>query len=133
MQPTSVQNYDQLEAAIQQKRRPTFTYTVPVETGSEVEKLRIVELETHEEVMAAKRAGADPIILGYELAKESLRGVQYRGGQMQKVSTGDGTADAAFARLDSKARTLLTTAYQQIHSPKKAEGEAFLDSCVVDA
>jgi hypothetical protein len=131
---TTVNSFEQFHAAGQTPERPRtkYTFTIPPTTGSEVEKIVLVELETYEEVMAAKRSGNDPLVLSMELAKEAFRGIQMRGGSMQRLSTGDGTAEAAFARLDSKARTLLTSAYSNIHSPLKSEGEAFLASCVTE-
>lgn len=105
--------------------RPTFTYNVPesIARSVNIKTVTLVELTADEELFATKRSNNNPIRLAYELAKESLRAVDGK-----PVSTGDGTADLVWNRMGAKLRTLVITAYNELHNPKETEGADFLKS-----
>lgn len=105
-------------------QRPIHVFQVPVGLVTYgITSIGMVELTANEEIMATKRSNNNPMQLGYELAKESLRMVDKK-----KVSTVDGTADAVFNNMHPKVRTLLAQAYTEIHSPKDSDSKDFLSS-----
>ncbi len=88
-----------------------------------VKSIGMIELTAEEELMATKRAHNDPIRLAYELSKEALREVDGRA-----MSTGNGTADRAWNGMHPKIRTLVVSAYGQLHSPEEQDLTSFLAS-----
>ncbi len=77
-------------------------------------------------MMAAKRAGTDPIRLVYESAKQAI--VEING---QAVSLADGSVDKAFDEMGPQVRNLVMTAYGQLHTPPDEAVEGFLSSQTV--
>jgi len=107
-----------------QPERTVHTFRVPKAIASfGIESVGLVELRVQEELNGAKRALGDPMRTAYELAQESLR---YVNGQ--RVTTVDGTADAAWAKMHPKVRHLVVTAYGKLHQPEDADVRGFLDS-----
>lgn len=88
-----------------------------------IKTLGLVELTPREQTMASSRAGLDPMAIANEYAKESLRMVNGA-----PVSTADGSVDKAWERMHPKIRTLVTTAYNDLHSTSNVESEDFLQS-----
>jgi len=86
----------------------------------------LVELNGHEEAMAAKRLTGGTVTLAWELAKESLRSING-----QPVSTCEGTADTAWNEMHPKLRSLVMNKHNELHNPSKEESEAFLASAEV--
>lgn len=104
--------------------RTIHTFNIPASlSGYGVETVGLVELKAGEELDAAKRASGDQMRTAYELAQEALH---YVNGQ--RVRTMDGTADAAFAKMHPKVRSLVISAYARLHSPEDADTKAFLES-----
>ena len=89
--------------------------------GSMLKEVGIGELTPEEELMAARRAGGDQIVLAMELAKQSL--LEVNGTQ---CSLGDGTTDIWMSKMQPQVRTLITSAYGTLNTPKSGEVEAFL-------
>ena len=109
-----------LEETLARVTKPRVRHDFTLPTGQVV---GIVELTIDEEMMAAKRSGNDPMKLAWELAQESFRALDGA-----KLSTGDGSANRAFADLPPKARALIVTAYQNVNNPPQTELDAFLKS-----
>lgn len=105
--------------------RPTHVFTVPAQLAQAhgVTELGLVELTAEEELNATKRAHNDPIRLAYELAKESLRVVDGK-----VLSAADGSLDKVWNRMHAKIRTLVMTAYSQLHQPGEQATAGFLAS-----
>lgn len=103
--------------------RPLYVYVTPQRLHAVAKSVGLVELTAEEELMAAKRANNNPVRLAYELAKESMR--QFDG---RPVSLADGSADTAWNVMGPVLRTLVITAYQEIHNPKEDDASAFLAS-----
>ncbi len=109
--------------------RTVHTFTIPKNLAVHgIEKVGLVELRVQEELNGAKRAMGDQVRTAYELAQESLR---YVNGQA--VTTADGTADAAWAKMHPKVRHLVVTAYAKLHQPEENELKGFLDSAIASA
>lgn len=143
--PATVQSPADLDALIARASAPRdlHEYAIPAalrREASGITHLRMVELTVDEELIAARRSGADPIMLAWELAKESLRGLVRqritRDGSGAEVvhadevrlGTGDGSLDATWREMHPKLRQLAITAYGDIHNPKEADTKAFLQS-----
>lgn len=103
--------------------RPLYVYATPPRLHAVAKSVGLVELTAEEELMAAKRANNNPVRLAYELAKESLR--QFDG---RAVSLADGTSDTAWNVMGPVLRTLVITAYQEIHNPREDDAATFLAS-----
>ena len=116
---------DSAQSAMQARiKRPTYLYTVPTDLQRYgIKTFALVELNAREEIMAAKRADNQPVRLAFELARESLREVDG-----VAVSTAEGTADSVFDSMHPKVRTLLITAYSDLHNPSDKETASFLKS-----
>jgi len=104
--------------------RPVYRYTIPVRLqGAGVSEVGMVQLTSGEELQATKRARNDTHRLAYELAKQSL--VEVNG---EKVGAADGSADKAWDALDPKVRTLVMSAYGDLHAPEEDDLNAFRKS-----
>ena len=104
--------------------RPMFRFTIPVKLqGQGVTEVGLVQLTSNEELQATKRAVNDTHRLAYELAKESLREVDGN-----PVGAADGSIDAVWKDMHPKIRTLIMTAYGELHAPEKDEIDSFLQS-----
>lgn len=104
--------------------RVVHTFTIPPKLAAHgIKTVGLVELRVQEELNGAKRAMGDQMRTAYELAQECLR---YVNGQ--PVTTADGTADAAWAKMHPKVRHLVVTAYGKLHAPEENELKSFLDS-----
>ena len=104
--------------------RTVHTFKIPAKlAGYGITHVGLVELRVQEELNGAKRAMGDQMRTAYELAQESLR---YVNGQ--PVTTMDGTADAAWAKMHPKVRHLVVTAYGRLHQPEEMDVKGFLDS-----
>lgn len=116
---------DSAQAASQVKlSRAKYTYTIPESLQRYgIKTFALVELNAREEIMAAKRADNQPVRLAFELARESLREVDG-----VPVSTAEGTADSVFDSMHPKVRTLLITAYSDLHNPNDGDTSSFLKS-----
>lgn len=126
-------------------RRALYRYKIPpgLRTyAGDVVELGFVEINSDEEIMAAKRTGNTAIRLAYELALESLREVGLKGPPgadgkpsiaRHPICTADGTSDRAWRQLHPKLRTLCVTAYNELHNPKEDDTAAFLESREVSA
>lgn len=106
--------------------RTSYSFKIPqaliAECGG-IKEITMVELTSHEEILATKRSQQDPIRLAQELARESFR---YADGQ--ELSTANETSDVAWGKLGPKGRQLVMTAYARTHAPKNEELSDFLDS-----
>lgn len=125
----TVQSVDDIQAESVVKDRTQFVFDIPksmLKYG--VEKVVVVEITTGEELMATKRARQDPIQLGFELAKESFRGVKFTGKRMKSINTGDGSVEEAYAGMHPKVRQLVMTAYAKLHNNTDTDQKDFLDS-----
>lgn len=105
--------------------RELHVFTVPKHMAElyGIETVGLVELKASEEEKAAKRAGTNPMTLGSESAKESLRMVNGKA-----VSTFDGTVDTAWDTMHPKIRNMVISAYGKLHQPAQDEGMSFLES-----
>jgi len=103
--------------------RPTYRYTIPSRIGSDVRKVGLVQLTSNEELMATKRSRNDTARLAYELAKQAL--VEVDG---ERVGVADGSVDKAWDRLLPKVRTLVMSAYAELHAPQEEDVSDFLQS-----
>ena len=119
-------------AANQNEPRAVHTFTVPKHLGGKLEKVSLVEINTGEELMAVARARQDPLLLGFSLAQQALYAVKYADKEPQRVSTGDGSAEAAYAAMPAKVRQLVLTAYTRLHNPVEDDQKDFLDSVETD-
>lgn len=127
--PVPVQGVGDLIQAPGSKQRPIYTYKVPAAISGEatgITSVGLVELEAGEELMAAKRAQSNPVILSWELAKQSLCRIDGK-----RVGQEDGSVEVAWSRMGAKLRTLVCTAYARIHNPEKDELDSFLQSMEV--
>ncbi len=105
--------------------RAVHRYTIPAtlaQNGSPRE-VGLVQLTSGEELMATKRSRKDQFRLAYELAKQSL--VEVDG---QRVGAADGSVDTAWDKMPPKIRTLVITAFGDLHAPEDDEVSAFLKS-----
>lgn len=110
--------------AAQVVKRAIYRFDVPESLRRYgIQQMGLVELNAREEIMAAKRAGNQPLQLAFELARECLREID-----KVPVSTGDGTADSVFDNMHPKIRTLLVSAYSELHNPSDVDTTAFLAS-----
>jgi len=108
--------------------RPIYRYDIPSPLAAAgVSKVGLVQLTSSEELQATKRARNDTHRLAYELAKQSL--VEVNG---DRVSSADGSVDTAWDQMPPKVRTLVMTAYGNLHAPEEADIDAFLKSQRVD-
>lgn len=131
MSENTVHSLEDIAAALDAGRssqRPLYTYRVPLSISklTGVMTVALVELTSQELIVAQARGGTDRVAMGFEVAKEAWRKVNDR-----RISTADGTADTEWARTDmgwSKLRTLIASAYADIHNPKTEENENFLES-----
>jgi len=110
--------------AARERERPVHVYSVPPSlAGLGIRTIGLVELTVEEEMIAQKRGRNDAMRIASELAKESLRMIDGR-----VLSSADGSLDAAWAALHPKLRTLVTTAFNDLHSPTDHEAIGFLKS-----
>jgi len=104
--------------------RPVFRFTVPGSLQKEgITEVGMVQLTSNEELQATKRARNDTHRLAYELAKQAL--VEIDG---TRVTAADGSIDTAWERMHPKLRTLVMTAYGELHAPEKEDIDSFLKS-----
>lgn len=103
--------------------RPVYTYKVPAGMGDGIESVGLVQLTAHEEMLAAKRAGNDPMKLAYEQVMQAL--VEVNG---ERVRIADGSADKAFNAMGPMVRNLVMTAHVKLHAPPEDAVEDFLKS-----
>jgi hypothetical protein len=103
--------------------RPVYVYQIPKLMADGITSIGLVQLTTHEEMMAAKRAGSDPVKYVYEQAKQSL--VEVNG---EKVSLGDGSTEQALDRMGPQIRSLMMTAFGKLHSPPEDTTADFLNT-----
>jgi hypothetical protein len=107
-----------------EKDRTIHTFTIPASLAHhDTKTVGLVELSTEEEMMAQKRAPNDVARMTYELTKASLREVNGK-----RVSLGDGSADRAWSSMHPKVRTLVVTAYNNLHNPSPDESRDFFSS-----
>jgi hypothetical protein len=108
-----------------QNQRQTYSYKVPPKLAAStgIESVTLVELTADEEIAAAKRSRNDNVRLAYELVKSSLVGVNGK-----QVSLADGTADAAWNRMDPKVRALALQAYASLHNAEEEDVADFINS-----
>lgn len=121
------------QMAARDQARVIYYFDVPKKLAAEckVRKVGFVQLDTNEELMAARRvvSGDSANKRGdtvFELTKESLRVVDG-----VRINTGDGSAEMFWGRRDpgfAKLRQLLVTAYAEIHSADDGDTETFLAS-----
>lgn len=100
-----------------------FTFSPEIQKEFGVTSVGLHELTIDEELMAAKRASGDPILLAYEMPKQALAEVNG-----QPVSLMDGSADIAWSKLNPRVRQLVMTAYSKIHNATGEEAKVFLQS-----
>lgn len=103
--------------------RPVYVFDLPEGVGSQIKTVGLVELTPSDEIMAAKMSTGDTTRLAFELAKLSLYEVDG-----QRVSIGDGSADAAWLRLGPRARSLVVQAFAALNVPSSEDSAAFLRS-----
>ena len=109
--------------------RAVHTFDVPKSLGAPYSSIGLVELETGEELMAAKRAGTEPMGLAYELTKQSIAEVTDAGASAPRsVSLADATTDEVWRRGGPKLRQLLLQAYSLLHTPGDEAEQDFLKS-----
>jgi len=108
--------------------RAVHVYELPenllVSLGTDKWKsVTLVELTAAEEQAAMKRCKSDPMRLAVEFAKQAL--VEVNG---EKVSLGNQSVDRAWDEFPSKMRSLVMSAYNEIHNPSEEEQAGFLKS-----
>jgi len=109
--------------------RPVHEFTVPASIGgTSYQTIGIVELTPEEEIRAAARAGHERYRLAMELSKQSLFMING-----SRVREADGTLDRAWAGMPPKLRTLIASAYAEVHSPSDSELSSFLAGRTVRA
>lgn len=114
-----------LEQPAHAAEREKHLFKIPpkLAASSGTKTLTMVVLLGSEELLATQRAKNNPVVLSYELVKESIRKIDGK-----SVSTSDGSVDAAWERLHPAVRTLAAQAYVKLHTPEREEAEAFLAS-----
>lgn len=144
--PISRLEADMLAAAAADADRELHKFTLPTKTRDKglqrvladgLRAIYMVELTVEEELVAARRAGGDPVNLAFELAKESLRAVDVYNADSKKtvrqmVGTGDRSTDQQWKR-SPKVRNLMMSAYGAVNNASKDDTEAFIEGCVVVA
>jgi hypothetical protein len=108
-----------------QTERQVFTYDIPAKLAQRtgVKSVSMVELTADEELAAAKRSRNDNVRLAYELAKSALVAVNGK-----RVGLSDGTADAAWNRMDPKVRNLALQGYSELHTVEEEDIDDFIKS-----
>lgn len=109
--------------------RPVHTFVIPKSLGTPFTSIGLVELETGEELMAAKRAGTEPMGLAYALTKQCIVEITDEGTSApRQVSLADATVDEVWQRGGPKLRQLLLQAYSLLHTPADEDEQDFLKS-----
>lgn len=103
--------------------RSVHRFKIPKKLANGITDIGMIQLNSEEELRATKRARNDTHRLAYELSQQAL--VEVNG---QKVSEGDGTREKAWASMDPKVRTLVITAYGELHAPEADDIDDFLKS-----
>ena len=105
--------------------RPIYTFDVPeyMQRDVGVKTISLVELTANEELMAAKRARNDQAATMYELVKASVVAVDGK-----PLTLSDGTVDTWMDQANPKLRTLVTQAYNSLHTIQEADAMVFLKS-----
>ena len=109
--------------------RAVHTFDVPASVGAPFSSIGLHELETGEELMAARRSGGDAMSLAYELVKASIAEVTDAGASApREVSLADASTDTVFRVAGPKLRQLLLQAYSSLHTPGDDATADFLKS-----
>ena len=109
--------------------RAVTTFSIPAALQSPYASIGLVELETGEELMAARRAGSEPMALAYELTKQSIYEVTDAGTSApRQVTLADASTDEVWRRSGPKLRQLLMQAYSLLHTPGNDVEQDFLKS-----
>lgn len=136
----TITGMDDVVNASSHNARAIYRYKIPASMAGlarDVATIGLVEITPDEEIMATKRCSNQPIRLAYELSLEAFREIGMAGplGQdgrptvvSHRLSTADGTADRVWRQLHPKIRTLVVTAYNELHNPKDGEAQDFLSS-----
>lgn len=128
-EPAKIHSLEDIHNALAPKNeRPLFVYKVPagIAANTGVSSVGLVELSPNEMILVQRRGGDDKAAIMFEMVKESWRMMNGA-----PITTGDGSADAAWSREGvgwTKLRTLLTSAMNKIHNPTKDDNDAFLAS-----
>src|SRR5262245_9239179 len=116
-----------------EQKREVYQYDVPLSCQEEVEgfgkleTLGLIRLTAEEEILAGKRSQNSNYKTAQELAKQCLYMVNG-----QRVSLAS-NADEVWNLLPPKIRTLIITAYVELHTPSDNESADFMKSCKVIA
>lgn len=104
-------------------KRAHHVYDVPKNAEAGFTSVTLVELTAEEELQATRRARGDVVRVAYELAKQCLVAVDGK-----HIGLEDGTVDEAWAKMGPKLRTLIMTAYAELHTPAESDAGNFLKS-----
>jgi len=112
--------------------RALHVYRIPTSCQCEIPGFGVIkeiglrELTPDDEMMAAQRSRNNNYRTAHELSKACL--AQVNG---TNVSLADGSSDAVWNAMPPKLRTLVVTAYTEIHVPSEDDAAVFTKSRVI--